>query len=384
LAILARLVRIGDGAPQERDDEEGDTNAARHTDGYLSMARLGIGIIGLGMAVTPHARSLVDLGEKVEVVHAFSPTEARRRAFAERFPFPLAGDLDTVLADPRVDAVLILTPPNTHLELVRRAVEAGKHVLLEKPLEITTERSEELVSLCRAAGRTLGVVLQHRFRLAAKRLAACMAAGELGTIFSASAGIRLWRPQSYYDQPGRGTKGRDGGGVLLTQGIHTLDLMLSLVGPAAEVASYVTTTPAHRMETEDLVSAAVRFASGALGTIEATTSALPGFPERIEIAAEKGSAALLGSALKIALADGREIEVESDRTAGGTGADPMAFPHDYHCELIEDFVDAIAAGREPRVNGEEALKVHFLIDALLKSGSAGAPEKVRQSQAVNS
>jgi predicted dehydrogenase len=346
------------------------------------MPRHRIAIIGLGMAVTPHARSLLDLSDRVEVRYAFSPTEARRRAFAEGFPFPLTDDLDQVLSDENVEAVLILTPPNTHLDLVRRAAEAGKHVLLEKPLEITTERSVELVHACRANGRVLAVMLQHRFRPAGMRLRELIAAGELGAIVGASAGVRLWRPQSYYDQPGRGTKARDGGGVLLTQGIHTLDLLLSLAGPVAEVSAYVTTTPVHRMETEDFVCAAVRYGSGALGTIGATTSAYPGFPERIEVVGERGSAVLLGTELKVEFHDGRRLAIEADQTEGGTGADPMAFPHDYHRALIADFLDAIEIGREPAVSGEEALKVHLLIDALLEAGASGRSVAVRSAEEV--
>jgi predicted dehydrogenase len=346
------------------------------------MARRRIGIIGLGMAVTPHARSLIDLQHRVEVAFAFSPSAARRSAFAERFGFPLADDLDAALVDSSVDAVLILTPPSTHLDLVRRAVEAGKHVLIEKPLEITMERSLALVDTCRAARRKLGVVLQHRFRPAGRRLQQIVQAGELGRITGASSGIKLWRPQSYYDQPGRGTKARDGGGVLLTQAIHTLDLMLFIAGPAAEVTSYVTTTTLHRMETEDLVTAAVRFRNGALGTIEATTSAFPGYPERIEILGETGSAIVLGTELRIAWIDGRIEEIRPDESQGGTGADPMAFPHDYHRDLIADFLDAIADDREPAVNGPEALKVHRLIDALLDSGAAGRPVRVQAPEEV--
>ncbi|MEX0851673.1 MAG: Gfo/Idh/MocA family oxidoreductase, partial [Bauldia sp.] len=269
------------------------------------MPRHRLAIVGLGMAVTPHARSLLDLKDRVEVVHAFSPSQRRRRAFAERFPFPLTDNLDAVLSDGSVDAVLLLTPPNTHLDLVRRAAEAGKQVLLEKPIEITTERSLEVVRLCRAAGVTLGIVLQHRFCPPARRLGALLAAGELGRMLGASAGIRLWRPQSYYDEPGRGTMARDGGGVLLTQGIHTLDLLLSLAGPATEVMSFVTTTAVHRMETEDLVAAVLHFRNGALGTIEATTAAFPGYPERIEIMGERGCAIIEGTALKVDFMDGR-------------------------------------------------------------------------------
>lgn len=342
------------------------------------MPRHRIGIIGLGMAVTPHAKSLLDLRDRVEAVQAFAPSEARRRAFAEKFPFPLADNLDAILLDRSVDAVLILTPPNTHLDLVRRAAEAGKHILLEKPLEISTERSLELVRLCREAGVTLGIVLQHRFRPPAKKLRNLLAANELGRILGASAGIKLWRPQAYYDQPGRGTKARDGGGVLLTQGIHTLDLLLSLAGPAAEVMSYVTTTPVHRMETEDFVTATLRYRNGALGTIEATTSAYPGHPERIEIVSERGHAIVEGTALRVDFMDGRKVEVRPGQTAGGSGADPMDFPHDYHRELISDFLDALENSREPMITGEEALEVHFLIDALLESGSSGKPAVVRE------
>jgi predicted dehydrogenase len=240
----------------------------------------------------------------------------------------------------------------------------------------SSPRPEELVELCRAAGVRLGVVLQHRFRPAGMALAERMRAGEFGGLVGCSAVIRLWRPQAYYDQPGRGTRARDGGGVLLTQGIHTLDLMLGIAGPVAEVAGYATTSGVHRMETEDLVCAAARFACGAFGTIEATTAAFPGFAERIELTGEKGTASLAGTALKMLFHDGRTVDIEPDRTAGGTGADPMAFPHDYHRSLLADFLEAIEEGREPRVNGVEALKVHRLIDALLETGATGRPTAV--------
>ncbi len=329
-----------------------------------------IAIIGLGMAVAPHARGLVDLADTVEVVHAFSPSAERRTSFAQRFPFPTCDSLDAILGDDRVEAVAVLTPANTHRDIALTCAAAGKHVLMEKPLDITTARAVELVDGCRAAGVTLGVVLQHRFRPAGQRLADLLAAGELGTIVGCSTVIRLWRPQGYYDEPGRGSFARDGGGVLMSQGIHTLDLMLSLAGPITEVAGFATTTPVHRMETEDMVCAAVRFANGAFGTIDATTAAYPGFPERIELTCEKGTAVLAGTSLKVRFQDGRRIDVEPDDSAGGTGADPMAFPHDDHRAVMADFVEAIRMGREPRVTGEEALKVHRLIDALIAAGSS--------------
>jgi len=341
------------------------------------MPKRRIAVIGLGMAVTPHAKSLVDLKDRVEVVHAFSPSETRRAAFAVKFPFPLARSLDAILADKSVGCVEILTPPNTHLDLVRQCAAAGKHILLEKPLEVSTARAVELVETARKAGVTLGVMLQHRFRPAALKLRQMMREGALGKIVNCSTVIRLWRPQSYYDVEGRGTKARDGGGVLVTQGIHTLDLMLSLAGPISEVRAYATTSSVHRMETEDLVAAAVKYENGAIGTIDATTVAYPGFPERIEIIGEKATASLAGSDLVVAHHDGRVTEMKTEYGAGGTGADPMAFPNDWHRAVIADFLDALDQKRAPAVSGVEALKVHRLIDALLEAGATGQTVRVR-------
>ncbi len=341
------------------------------------MKRHRIALVGLGMAVTPHARSLLDLAERAEVAWAMSPTAARRSAFSRRFPFPTVDSLGPIMEDRSLDAVAVLTPPNTHLEIAAQLAKAGKHVLLEKPLEVSTHRAEALVATCGYAGVTLGVVLQHRFKPATERLAALLEAGALGQIVNCSTSIRLWRPQSYYDEPGRGTKARDGGGVLLTQGIHALDLMLSLAGPVVEVCGYARTTPVHRMETEDLVCAAARFASGAVGVIDATTTAYPGGPERIELVGTLGAASLAGTALSVLYHDGRREDVAADASPGGGGADPMAFPHDYHLGVWRDFLDAIDAGRPPRVSGAEALNVHRLIDALLAAGAAGRPVTVR-------
>ena len=335
------------------------------------MTKTRIAIVGLGMAVTPHAKGLMDLADKVEVAWACAPSPARRAAFGERFPFPTCDSLDTILADDSVDAVAVFTPANTHRDIGLACARAGKHVLMEKPLDISTQRAVELVEGCRSAGVTMGVVLQHRFRPAGMRLAQILAEGRLGEIVGCSTIIRLWRPQGYYDEPGRGSFARDGGGVLISQGIHTLDLMLSLAGPITQVSGFATTTPVHRMETEDMVCAAARFANGAFGTIDATTAAYPGFPEEIVLTCKNGTASLKGTELLVQFHDGTREHIEPDQSAGGTGADPMAFPHDYHRAVMEDFVDAIRDGRAPKVTGEEALKVHRLIDALIETGRTG-------------
>jgi UDP-N-acetyl-2-amino-2-deoxyglucuronate dehydrogenase len=328
--------------------------------------RRRIAIIGLGMAVTPHARSLADLHDRVDVAYAFSRSAARRRAFAERFAFPLADDLGSIERDPSIGAVMILTPPSTHLELVERFAAAGKHILLEKPLERSTERAEALVAAAESAGVRLGVVFQHRFREASLALRARQEQGGLGALAAVNVICPWWRPQSYYDEPGRGTLARDGGGVLITQAIHTLDLLLSLTGPVAEVAAICGTTSTHRMETEDFAGAGLRFANGALGALLATTAAYPGFPERIELIGTRSTAVLFAGSLAVHHHDGR-VERLGEEQATGAGADPMAFPHDAHRALLADFLDALDQDRDPKASGREALKVHRFIDAVLQS-----------------
>jgi UDP-N-acetyl-2-amino-2-deoxyglucuronate dehydrogenase len=332
------------------------------------MSRHRIAVIGLGMAVTPHARSLLDLRDRVEVVHAFSRSERRRRAFAERFDFPTTGDLEQIVSDGSIDAVMILTPPSSHLELAERFAAAGRHVLLEKPLERSTERALRLVEAAESAGIKLGVVFQHRFRDASEHLRGLLQQGALGELAAANVISPWWRPQSYYDEPGRGTLARDGGGVLITQAIHTLDLLLSLTGPVAEVAAITGTTRLHRMETEDFAGAGLRFANGAYGALIATTAEYPGLPERIELIGTRGTAILSAGVLTLHYHDGREERFGEEQGTGG-GADPMAFPHDAHRAVLADFLDAIDRDRSPRVSGREALRVHRFIDAVLRAAA---------------
>jgi predicted dehydrogenase len=341
------------------------------------MTRRRIALVGLGMAVTPHAKSLADLQDRVEVVWAMSRSQERRAAFAARFPFPTTGDLERIADDRSISAVGVLTPPNTHLEIVEKLAKSGKHILLEKPLDITTERAEALVAA--GAGVKIAVCLQHRFRRAGERLAAILAEDGLGKIVACSTRIPWWRPQAYYDEPGRGVKARDGGGVLITQGIHTLDLMLSLAGPVEEVCGYAVTSAVHRMETEDLACAAVRFKNGAVGTIDATTAAFPGGETTIDFVGTKGTATLAGTALSVRWHDGRHEDLPAESFGGG-GADPMAFPHHHHLAVWRDFLDAIDRNREPRVSAKEALKVHHLIDTLIEAGATNGKVKVANSE----
>jgi UDP-N-acetyl-2-amino-2-deoxyglucuronate dehydrogenase len=241
---------------------------------------------------------------------------------------------------------------------------------LEKPLDVSVVRALEGIQAMEQAGLTLAVVLQHRFRSASKRLRARLADGELGNLVSGSASIRWWRPPAYYAQPGRGMKARDGGGVLITQAIHTLDLFQHLAGPIIRVAALAATSPLRRIDTEDIAGAAISFEDGAIGTIDATTVAYPGFAERIELACERGTAVLSAESLDLYFQDGRHIHEEGASSKSG-GADPMAFSHEAHRGVIVDFLDALDEGRAPAVSGREAIKVQALIEAILRSAQEG-------------
>ena len=321
-------------------------------------------IIGLGMAVTPHAKSLVDLRDWVEVAAAYSPTAGRRDAFAARFGLPVTDDLDAIVDDPSIDYAVLLTPPNARAELVPRLAAAGKHILMEKPVERTTQAAEEIVATAERAGISLGIVLQHRFRAVAEQLGERLSSGALGTIAAVHLVVPWWREQGYYDEPGRGTHARDGGGVLISQAIHTIDLALSFAGPVDEVVSVAGTTPLHRMEAEDFVAAGIRFTAGAYGSLMATTAFFPGAPERIELACARAHAVLGPGGVSIRYHDGREEDF-GESEGSGSGADPMDFPHGAHRALHADFIDSLADGRAPRVTGRAALEVHRFIDAVV-------------------
>ena len=329
---------------------------------------IGVGIIGLGMAVTPHMLALQDLvrAGRARIIGGHAPSAARRDAFVARWAAPVFATPNALLDAPGLDLVLILAPPGEHLPIAERVAAAGKHMIVEKPLERTMTRAEALVAVADQAGIHAAVCFQHRFRPGALELARRLRAGELGRPLSASASIRWWRDANYFAQPGRGTLARDGGGVLLTQAIHSLDLFRSLVGVSRVVAAQARTTALHRMETEDYVSALMETGNGAPATLVTTTAAYPGYPERIEITGTKGFAALIGGRLRLAYLDEREEIVEAEGSTG-SGANIMDFPHDAHRAVIADFLDAIEQGRDPVVTGEEALASQRLVDDILRA-----------------
>ena len=329
--------------------------------------RLGMALVGLGAATQPHLRSLQDLTERIDLRYAVTRQPHPDRIQPYTGPVRLVSTMDEALADPQVQAVIVATPPSTHLDICQRCFAAGKHVLLEKPLELNLERSKQLAALARLSGLHLGVVLQHRFRPASVVLQDVLDTGRLGELQAASVRVPCWSSQAYYNELGRGTLARDGGGVLLTQAIHTLNLFQSLVGVKSVTASVVRQTRLHQMETEDHVSALLELGNGAPGDLMATTAQYPGFPETIEVIGTLGSARLSGADLQVHFVQGPPLTVRSEGGTG-SGANMMDFSHEPHRDLITDFIDAIAQNRAPRVTGEDALRTHMLIDELLRKG----------------
>lgn len=337
-------------------------------------------MIGAGMVARTHLAAIV-AGNAVRLTSICARSLDRATTLADEAagltgnPVAATTDLDAIVRDDTVDFAIILTPPNARASLIRPLAEAGKHILLEKPMGRTAEEAREVVDICRAAGVTLGVVFQHRMRTASRAAAERVASGTLGALGLVEIVVPWWRDQSYYDEPGRGTYSRDGGGVLISQAIHTIDLALSLAGPVRSVRAMSATTHFHEMEAEDFVVAGLDFANGAVGSMVASTASFPGEAESITLHFEMASLHLASGELGIRWRDGREDAIG---TAGGTGggADPMAFTHEWHQDIIEDFAAALAEGRAPAVTGEAALAAHDLIDATLRSARSGRPEEV--------
>lgn len=341
-------------------------------------------LIGLGMVAATHVRALADLRQGITLRGVAARDHAKVQEFAgwveaETGLAPKAyADVAEVAGDPEVDFVVLTTPPNARAEIVLRLAGAGKHILLEKPVERDGAAAAQIVEICEDAGVTLGIVFQHRMREASQKLTELMETGKLGALRIADIRVPWWRDQAYYDEPGRGSYERDGGGVMISQAIHTLDLALSLTGPVQAVTAFAATSGFHKMESEDFVTSGLEFANGAIGSLVASTAFYPGEPETISLHCERGRADLARGELKVTRFDGSTEVFGATAEGTGGGADPMAFTHDWHAGVIENFADALRQGRAPLVTGREALRVHRLIDALTLSASEGRRVELRE------
>lgn len=332
-------------------------------------------LIGLGMVAPTHLAAL-NASQTVSLAGVLGRDLAKTRIFAKHHGNPhVYDDLDAVLDQKTVDFAILATPPDARVQIIERLTKAGLPILMEKPIERTFTAAKQIVEQCDAAQVPLGLVFQHRARQASLALKDAIAGGALGQIVACDIRVPWWRDQAYYDEPGRGSFARDGGGVLITQAIHTLDLALWLLGPVSRVQALLQTTPLHQMESEDWAGALLQFKSGAMGNLTATTAAYPGSAESISIQGTKAAAHLAEGILTLHHLDGRTEQIGATAHTGG-GADPMGFSHDWHQAVIEDFADALKTGREPLAPGHEALRAHALIDAMERASQSGQIEKV--------
>lgn len=333
----------------------------------------GVALIGAGMIAERHVSALSASIAKARLVAVVSrhPERARRLAQYYEGPTPLfTSDLSMVTSDPTVRVVLVATPPSVRIDLIRALAVAGKHVLLEKPVARNVSEAEQVVEICQKAGVVLGVLFQHRMRepsLAAGRILQNGGLGEPGHV---EISVPLWRAQSYYDELDRGSYTRDGGGVLITQAIHTIDLALSLTGPVTRVQAMIATTPLHRMESEDFAVAGLQFATGAVGSLVASTASFPHRREIIRLHCQRGSLCLEPDVLTITWRDGQIEKYPS--VADSTFISSDGSKIGWHQRVIDDFLDALLNDREPMVSGHQALASHRLIEAIELSSREGA------------
>ena len=328
---------------------------------------LGFGIIGTGAIAGMHAAA-INASEETELVAVLSSTEARAKLAEEKFNVPADHDIDLFLSRKDIDVVCICTHSGNHLEPAIAAANVGKHILLEKPIEVSTERADELINSCEKAGVKLGVIFQNRLKPGYLKLKEAVQSGKIGKLLMGTAAINWYRDPSYYSSSSwKGTKDGDGGAALINQGVHTIDLLLDIMGDAEAVYGQVKTM-VHKIEGEDLATAIVNFKNGALGTITGGTSLYPGNPERLEIYGEKGNIILEGGKIVAWNIKDEESEVNAGTDIGGSGAsDPMAIDFRLHQIQIEDMVEAIRNNSKPVVTGQDAKRSLALILGIYQS-----------------
>ena len=332
--------------------------------------RLGYALVGAGAIATIQAEAISRIPE-ARLVAVYNRTPDTARALGERWGVDWTADYDEILARPDVDAVSICTPSGARVELAVSAAQAGKHVVCEKPLEVTVERADRIIEACDESGVCLSVIFPARFQPAARAVKEAVAAGRLGRLTLAGAHVKWHRTDAYYASAGwRGTWALDGGGAFMNQAIHWIDLLLWLAGPAGAVSGFTERLLHGGIEVEDVGVAILRFNSGALGTIEATTAAYPGLPARVELHGEHGTIVLEERHIATwKLADAGAGEEEGMQRmfqpTSATGAtNPLAIGFEGHRLQLAEITESLLAGRAPLVDGREGRKSIALIRAI--------------------
>lgn len=333
-----------------------------------------VGIIGTGAIANLHARAYKNLGFTIPVCSDTRQDVGTQFAAANDAEF--VPDYAAVCRHPDVDFVDICTLPDFRLDPLRLCAEAGKAIQVQKPIATTVDIAREMVDTARAAKIPLGVVSQHRFDDSSQFVHAAIRDGRLGRLLQCDAYVKWYRSPEYYARPVKGSWKGEGGGALINQGIHQVDLLRWMVGPVRDVSAMWQLGALHRIESEDIVNALVRFANGATGVIQAATAFAPGYTERVEVHGTKGTAVISGDKLTTwDVKDDAGAPPPLATTVASGAADPMAISLEPFERQFLDFADAIRTGRRPLIAGEDGLHALEMVDAIYRSCRSG--ERVR-------
>jgi UDP-N-acetyl-2-amino-2-deoxyglucuronate dehydrogenase len=341
-------------------------------------------IVGAGVIGTHHGLVISQLADRITLAAVVDvELDRAQRLAAERGGTPYAS-LAVSLAAEEIDVVVVCTPTGRHGEVAIEALAAGKHVIVEKPAEITVERTDAIIEAQRKAGTLVTVISQHRFDPATEVTLAAIRRGELGRLTSGIASIDWWRGQSYYDSGDwRGTWELDGGGALMNQGVHTVDLLVAALGRPVEVFAYAGTLAHERIETEDVAVGVVKFASGALGVLHATTAAYPGLSARLQVHGDRGSAVIDNDELAflhVTPAGSEPEEKQMGTNAGGAvptaGSNPGRLSDAHRLQYL-NFLGALAGTDELRVDLETNRQSIGVITGAYESARTGRPVILR-------
>lgn len=343
---------------------------------------LGFGIVGVGMIADFHARAIAELSGG-RLVGVASRDGAKAAEFAKRHGAGFSTTrVEELCARPEVQVVCVTTPSGAHLEPALAAIAAGRHVVVEKPVEITLERVDRILAAAQQAGVRVAAIFQARFGPGAQAVKRALDQGRFGRLVLASAYVKWHRKPEYYVGSWHGTKALDGGGALMNQGIHAVDQLQWFAGMPAEVFGWTARRVHSGIEVEDTAAATLRFANGALGGIEATTAAFPGWARRLEIAGENGSAALEDDRLvqwefRPALPEDEAVRRDAAGSKLGSGASaPNAISHVGHRLQLQDLVDAIRDNRPLAIDGKAARNAVAIIRGVYDSAACGRPVQI--------
>jgi len=335
------------------------------------------GVIGSGAISAAHIDSLKKL-EETKLVAVWSRRFENAQRVAAEHGCEAVESYEELVKRDDIDAVTICTPSGFHMEPALAAIEAGKHVIIEKPLEVTVERCNQIIEAADRKGVKLACIFQSRFTPANQELYRAIQEGRFGRLVMGDAYVKWYRSQEYYDSgEWRGTWKLDGGGALMNQAIHTVDVLLWLMGDVESVCAYADCLAHERIEVEDTVVAVLRFKNGAMGVIEAATSVHPGYPKRVEIHGSKGGAVIVDdNVLEWHEADDpeRAARIKEEygvKTTSGTFADPMAMSFDKHRLQLQDFARAIMEDRKPLIDGREGARAVKVVRAIYESAREG-------------